>query len=97
MISKVQDRVRNADFVTAIALGGLKTADPLDPHVAMVEGQGGRDYAPIQVAGIVDRRPALRTAVRGAEDPWLDTPNPAFEGSTPLQVIERGESGRLGE
>jgi hypothetical protein len=25
--------------------------------------------------------------------PWLDTPNPAFEGSTPLQVIERGESG----
>jgi Protein of unknown function (DUF2384) len=21
-------------------------------------------------------------------DPWLDIPNPAFEGSTPLQVIE---------
>ena len=27
--------------------------------------------------------------------PWLDTPNPAFDGSTPLQVIERGESDRL--
>jgi len=27
--------------------------------------------------------------------PRLDTPNPAFEGSTPLQVIERGESDRL--
>jgi hypothetical protein len=27
--------------------------------------------------------------------PWLDTPNPAFEGSTPLQAIERGESDRL--
>lgn len=27
--------------------------------------------------------------------PWLDRPNPAFEGSTPLQVIERGESDRL--
>ena len=27
--------------------------------------------------------------------PWLDTPNPAFEGSTSLQVIERGESDRL--
>ena len=27
--------------------------------------------------------------------PWLDTLNPAFDGSTPLQVIERGESGRL--
>jgi len=26
---------------------------------------------------------------------WLDTPNPAFEGSTTLQVIERGESDRL--
>jgi len=27
--------------------------------------------------------------------PWLETPNPAFESSTPLQVIERGESDRL--
>ena len=27
--------------------------------------------------------------------PWLDTPNPAFEDSTPVQVIERGESDRL--
>jgi hypothetical protein len=27
--------------------------------------------------------------------PWLDTPNPAFEGSTPLQVIERNKSDRL--
>lgn len=27
--------------------------------------------------------------------PWLNAPNPAFEGSTPLQVIERGESDRL--
>ncbi len=26
---------------------------------------------------------------------WLHTPNPAFEGSTPLQVIERGEIDRL--
>ena len=27
--------------------------------------------------------------------PWLTQPNPAFEGSTPLQVVERGESDRL--
>jgi len=27
--------------------------------------------------------------------PWLDTPNPAFEASTPIQVIERGESDRI--
>jgi hypothetical protein len=26
---------------------------------------------------------------------WLRTPNPAFEGSTPLQVIERGETDRI--
>ncbi|MCC5805070.1 MAG: DUF2384 domain-containing protein [Opitutales bacterium] len=26
---------------------------------------------------------------------WLQEPNEAFEGSTPLQVIERGESDRL--
>ena len=27
--------------------------------------------------------------------PWLSLPNPAFDGSTPLQVIERGESHRI--
>jgi hypothetical protein len=26
---------------------------------------------------------------------WLKEPNPAFDGSTPLQVIERGESDKL--
>src|ERR1700736_3725780 len=26
---------------------------------------------------------------------WLETSNPAFEGSTPVQVIERGESDRI--
>lgn len=28
---------------------------------------------------------------------WLQTPNPAFDGSKPLEVIERGESDRLWE
>ncbi len=27
--------------------------------------------------------------------PWLKEPNPAFDGSTPLQVIERGEMDRI--
>ena len=27
--------------------------------------------------------------------PWLLRPNPAFDGSTPLQVIERGEGDRI--
>ena len=26
---------------------------------------------------------------------WMRTPNPAFEGQTPIQVIERGEADRL--
>jgi DNA-binding transcriptional regulator YiaG len=27
--------------------------------------------------------------------PWLKEPNPAFDGSTPLQVVERGEADRI--
>ena len=27
--------------------------------------------------------------------PWLKEPNPAFDSSTPLQVVERGESDRI--
>ena len=27
--------------------------------------------------------------------PWLKEPNPAFDGSTPLQVIKRGETDRI--
>ena len=26
---------------------------------------------------------------------WMRTPNPAFDGSTPMQVVERGEMDRL--
>ncbi len=32
---------------------------------------------------------------KGAIGPWLKESNPAFDGSTPLQVIERGETDRL--
>jgi hypothetical protein len=31
----------------------------------------------------------------GAIGSWLQDPNPAFDGSTPLQVMERGESDRI--
>jgi hypothetical protein len=31
----------------------------------------------------------------GSVGDWLRTPNPAFEGQTPMQVMERGESDRL--
>jgi len=32
---------------------------------------------------------------RAAIDPWFKKPNPAFDGSTPLHVIERGDADRL--
>jgi hypothetical protein len=28
-------------------------------------------------------------------DQWLKSPNPAFDGSTPLQLVERGELDRI--
>jgi hypothetical protein len=41
-------------------------------------------------------RAALNTVMReefiGA---WLDTPNPAFQGLKPVEVIERGEIDRI--
>ena len=39
---------------------------------------------------------ALEKLVKPAAlGPWLKEPNPAFDGSTPVQVIERGETDRL--
>lgn len=39
---------------------------------------------------------ALNQQVKAeAIGPWLRRPNPAFQGSTPLQVIERGEIDRI--
>jgi hypothetical protein len=36
-----------------------------------------------------------RLVASDAIGPWLKEPNPAFDGSTPLQVIERGETDRV--
>jgi hypothetical protein len=36
-----------------------------------------------------------KLVAQDAIGPWLKEPNPAFDGSTPLQVIERGESDRI--
>ena len=36
-----------------------------------------------------------RLVAKEAIGPWIKEPNPAFDGSTPLQVIERGEIDRL--
>lgn len=48
----------------------------------------------VEIARLYDR---LRASFPSAEElgRWLKTSNTAFEGSTPLQVIERGEIDRL--
>jgi DNA-binding transcriptional regulator YiaG len=39
---------------------------------------------------------ALEQLVKAeAIGPWLKEPNPAFDGSTPVQVIERGDTDRI--
>ena len=41
-------------------------------------------------------RAALAEIVPPAElGEWMRTPNPAFEGQSPIQVIERGEADRI--
>jgi transcriptional regulator with XRE-family HTH domain len=41
-------------------------------------------------------RAALAEIIPGAKvGDWLRTPNPAFEGQSPIQVIERGEADRI--
>jgi hypothetical protein len=43
-------------------------------------------------------RDRLAEVVQADANPtWLDTPNPAFDGLKPLEVIERGEVDRLWE
>jgi len=43
----------------------------------------------------VKREPVAQIVSPEAIGPWLKDPNPAFDGSTPLQVIERGETARI--
>ncbi len=43
-------------------------------------------------------RKRLAKLVKASAIPaWLETPNPAFDGLTPIEVIERGEINRLWE
>jgi hypothetical protein len=45
--------------------------------------------------GLKLRTTLARLVKPAAIGPWLETPNPAFAGSTPSQVIERGETDRF--
>ena len=66
------------------AVAGYETRPTLDPGTM-------RRYTE------VDRmRLALAKIMQADYIPtWLNAPNPAFDGSTPMQVIERGESDRV--
>jgi hypothetical protein len=52
-----------------------------------------QEKALVQMDRLLD---ALARVVQPAQVArWLNAPNPAFDGSTPLQVVERGEMDRL--
>ena len=52
-----------------------------------------RSLAALADAGLFD---GLARVIEPAQvGRWLTNPNPAFDGSTPLQVVERGELDRI--
>ena len=54
---------------------------------------GNQSQGQPQSAPVLER--LSRLVERKAIGAWLREPNAAFDGSTPLQVIERGEGDRL--
>lgn len=59
------------------------------------EGAPG-DQARLRLIELDRLRQALSRVVKSEIVPeWLDTPNPAFDGLKPLEVVERGEIDRL--
>lgn len=59
----------------------------------------GEPPSPKQEKSLVEMDRLLDSLARVMEPAqvgrWMKTPNPAFDGSTPLQVIERGEMDRI--
>jgi len=96
--------------ITGEAIQGLQSRYGFtQPEIGLISGYAPRSIAnwlkgtrptPAARQKFVELR-RLFTALEGlVEDPaevknWLNEPNTAFEGSTPRQVIERGESDRL--
>ena len=58
-------------------------------------GQPVRDSANQKLAETERLRAALAAIVGNKLGDWMRTPNQAFDGQTPIQIIERGESDRL--
>lgn len=79
--------------VTIVRLSGYS------PRSIISWGKGTKATRPAEIKftelGRLFEALADLTQNRGEVKEWLETPNEAFEGSTPLQVIERGESDRL--
>ncbi len=96
--------------ITGEAIQGLQSRYGFtQPEIGLISGYAPRSIAnwlkgtrptPAARQKFVELR-RLFTALEGlVENPgevksWLNEPNSAFEGSTPRQVIERGESDRL--
>lgn len=79
--------------VTIVRLSGYS------PRSIISWSKGTRATRPAEIKftelGRLFKALADLTQSRGEVKEWLQTPNEAFEGSTPLQVIERGESDRI--
>ncbi len=67
---------------------------------AVAGWEGGQDLKPASIRTIVEvarLRAKIAPMFASTADlgRWLKTPNDGFDGSTPIQVIERGEIDRL--
>lgn len=59
-------------------------------------GKAPSEIARIRLTELERLLKALAEVIEpAAMESWLQQPNPAFQGSTPLQVVERGEMDRL--
>jgi DNA-binding transcriptional regulator YiaG len=64
--------------------------------VAMQEASSADAFRDRKVAEVVRLLEALSQVVQPRSiRAWLDTPNPAFDGLKPVEVIERGEIDRV--
>jgi transcriptional regulator with XRE-family HTH domain len=87
--------LRKAFGVTQTAFGRLTGFSPR-MIVALEHGARPSQTAARKLAETERLRDALLRVMPSEELPvWLDTPNQAFDGLKPLEVIERGQGDRL--
>ncbi len=88
-------QLRQAFGVTQAAFGRLTGFSPRT--VAALEHGAIPSHAAARKLAETERLKdtLLRVMPRGELRGWLDTPNRAFDGLKPLEVIERGQADRL--